>query len=40
VTGSYLYHQEPADDHPAARDRELQDRLLGHCEAVSGVALA
>ena len=39
VSGGYLYHRQPADVHPAAHDHELQDRLLGHCEAVSGVAL-
>ena len=39
VTGSYQYHRQPADEHPAARDPELQDRLLDHCEDVSGVVL-
>lgn len=40
VTGRYLYHQQPANEHPAARDPELQDRLLDSCREVSGVALA
>ena len=39
ITGRYLYHQQPANVHPAAGDPELQDRLLDHCREVSGVAL-
>ena len=39
VSGRYLYHQQPADEHPAAGDPEIQDRLLDHCREVSGVAL-
>ncbi len=39
-TGRYLYRQRPADLHPAARDPELQDRLLDYCRDLSGVALA
>jgi NAD(P)-dependent dehydrogenase (short-subunit alcohol dehydrogenase family) len=37
VTGSYLYHQQPANLHPATHDPELQDRLLDSCREVSGV---
>lgn len=40
VTGSYLYHQQPAKQHPAAGDPELQDRLLDDCREASGVALS
>jgi NAD(P)-dependent dehydrogenase (short-subunit alcohol dehydrogenase family) len=38
-SGGYYYHQRPADVHPAARDPELQHRLLDYCSDVSGVAL-
>jgi NAD(P)-dependent dehydrogenase (short-subunit alcohol dehydrogenase family) len=38
-TGRYLYHQRPAQEHPAARDTGLQDRLLAYCAEVSGVQL-
>jgi NAD(P)-dependent dehydrogenase (short-subunit alcohol dehydrogenase family) len=40
VSGGYFYHQQPRDVKPDARDPELQDRLLDHCGALSGVALA
>lgn len=40
VTGRYLYHQQPANEHPAAGDPELQDRLLDYCREASGVALS
>ena len=39
-TGRYLYHREPAELHPAARDTALQDALLDRCRQVSGVPLA
>ncbi|MBC8091510.1 MAG: SDR family NAD(P)-dependent oxidoreductase [Pseudonocardia sp.] len=39
-TGRFLYHRRPAELHPAARDTELQDRLLDHCRAVSGVTMS
>ena len=39
VTGGYFYHQRPRDVNPAARDPELQDRLLADCHEVSGIAL-
>ncbi len=39
VTGIYLYHKQPGRLSPAARDEALQDRLVDHCRAVSGVAL-
>jgi len=38
-TGRNLYHQRPADEHPNARDPELQDRLLDYCREVSGIEL-
>ena len=39
VTGGYFYHRKPRTAHPAARDREVQDRLLRHCAALTGVTL-
>jgi NAD(P)-dependent dehydrogenase (short-subunit alcohol dehydrogenase family) len=39
VTGGYFYHQRLRDANPAARDPELQDRLLDYCRDLSGVAL-
>jgi hypothetical protein len=39
VTGGYFYHQRLRDVNPAARDPELQDRLLDCCRDLSGVAL-
>jgi hypothetical protein len=39
VTGGYFYHQKPRTAHPAARDLEIQDRLLRYCAALTGVTL-
>jgi NAD(P)-dependent dehydrogenase (short-subunit alcohol dehydrogenase family) len=39
VTGSYFYHQQPRDFHPAVRSVELQDRLLDRCAELTGVEL-
>ena len=39
VTGSYFYHQQPRDVHPAARSVEVQDGLLDRCAQLAGVAL-
>src|ERR1700683_2016822 len=39
VTGGYFYHQKPRTPHPAARDVEVQDRLLRYCAALTGVTL-
>jgi len=39
VTGGYFYHQKPRTPHPAARDPEIQDRLLSYCAALTGVTL-
>jgi NAD(P)-dependent dehydrogenase (short-subunit alcohol dehydrogenase family) len=39
VTGRYFYHQRPKDVTPAARNPELQDRLLAVCHEVSDIAL-
>jgi NAD(P)-dependent dehydrogenase (short-subunit alcohol dehydrogenase family) len=38
-TSRYLYHQRPAQEHPAVRDTGLQDRLLDYCRDVSGIEL-
>jgi NAD(P)-dependent dehydrogenase (short-subunit alcohol dehydrogenase family) len=40
VTGEYLYHQKQVPAHPAARDTEFQDQLLGYCADLTGVRLA
>jgi NAD(P)-dependent dehydrogenase (short-subunit alcohol dehydrogenase family) len=40
MTGCYFYHQQLAAVNPAARDAELQDRLLDYCHDLSGIALA
>ena len=37
VTGGYFYHQRPHEVHPAARDADLQDRLLSYCAELTGV---
>jgi hypothetical protein len=39
MTGGYFYHERLRDVNPAARDPELQDRLLDYCRDLSGVAL-
>jgi NAD(P)-dependent dehydrogenase (short-subunit alcohol dehydrogenase family) len=39
VSGSYLYHQRPAQLHPAARQTGLQDALLEQCRVLSDAAL-
>ena len=39
VTGSYFYHQQPRDVHPAARSVEVQDGLLDGCAELTGVVL-
>jgi hypothetical protein len=39
VTGSYFYHQQPREVHPAARSVEVQDRLLDRCAQLTGVEL-
>ena len=39
VSGEYLYHQQLASVHPAARDTGFQDELLDYCAGLSGVAL-
>lgn len=38
-TGEILYHKLPADVRPAARDTEMQDRLLDYCRELSGFTL-
>lgn len=39
VTGSYFYHMQPREVHPATRDRDLQGRLIEICERLSGLKL-
>jgi NAD(P)-dependent dehydrogenase (short-subunit alcohol dehydrogenase family) len=39
VTGQYFYHERTRDPHPAARDVEVQSRLLASCARISGVQL-
>lgn len=39
-TGGFFYHLQPGEVHRAARNIELQDRLLAYCQERSGVALA
>jgi hypothetical protein len=39
VTGGYLYHQQPRDAHPAARDVGVQEELLGYCARIAGTEL-
>jgi NAD(P)-dependent dehydrogenase (short-subunit alcohol dehydrogenase family) len=39
VTGEYFYHMRPRKPHPAARDPEKQEKLLGACKGFSGVEL-
>jgi NAD(P)-dependent dehydrogenase (short-subunit alcohol dehydrogenase family) len=35
-SGGYFYHQKSAELNPAARSVELQDKLLEHCQTLSG----
>ena len=39
VTGEYFYHMRRRAPNPAARDAQLQDRLLDACARFSAVAL-
>jgi NAD(P)-dependent dehydrogenase (short-subunit alcohol dehydrogenase family) len=39
VTGSYFFHQRPAEVHPIARDAGFQDELLDYCRRLTGTAL-
>jgi len=39
VTEEYFYHKRLRTPHPAARDEELQERLLEACKRFSGVEL-
>ncbi|WP_085033454.1 SDR family NAD(P)-dependent oxidoreductase [Ensifer aridi] len=39
ITGAYFYHMKHRAANPQARDPDLQDRLLGICAEISGVAL-
>jgi hypothetical protein len=39
VTGQYFYHRQPHESHPAARDTQVQDKLLAACARISGVQL-
>jgi NAD(P)-dependent dehydrogenase (short-subunit alcohol dehydrogenase family) len=39
VSGSYFYHMQHRDPHPASRDVDVQTKLLNECRHISGVAL-
>ncbi len=39
VSGEYFFHRKRRSPHPAARDPALQEGLLAHCAALSGVSL-
>jgi hypothetical protein len=39
VTGSYFFHQQPWEVHPAARSVDVQKGLLERCAQLTGVAL-
>src|SRR6202789_1646502 len=39
VSGEYFYHMEKRHPHPATRDADIQNRLLGFCSRVTGVEL-
>jgi NAD(P)-dependent dehydrogenase (short-subunit alcohol dehydrogenase family) len=39
VTGQYFYHLKRMEPNPEAHDVALQDRLIGICSDISGVAL-
>lgn len=39
VTGQYFYHLKGMAPNPQAQNAALQDRLIGICEEISGVAL-
>jgi NAD(P)-dependent dehydrogenase (short-subunit alcohol dehydrogenase family) len=39
VTGSYLYHQQPRETHPAARSLDVQEGLLERCAELTGTDL-
>src|SRR5438445_6077642 len=38
VSGQYFYHQKRRATEPAARDVEIQERLIAECARISGVA--
>jgi len=37
VSGQYFYHQKRREPEPAARDEEIQERLIAECARISGV---
>jgi NAD(P)-dependent dehydrogenase (short-subunit alcohol dehydrogenase family) len=37
VSGEYFHHRKPRAPLPAARDKKIQERLIGECARVSGV---
>lgn len=39
VSGHYFYHQRHEDVHPAANSKDVQERLLDLCSAITGTAL-
>lgn len=40
MTGGYMYHMQPCELHPDARNPQLQDHLIEICERLSGLKLA
>ena len=39
VSAAYFYHKKQQESHPAARDVNVQDRLLAACEELSGTPI-
>jgi NAD(P)-dependent dehydrogenase (short-subunit alcohol dehydrogenase family) len=39
VSGAYFYHQKQQSTHPAARDVNIQERLLAACEELTGTPM-
>jgi hypothetical protein len=39
VSGEYFYHLKPRKPNPAARDQNLQEKLLRACAGFSGVQM-
>lgn len=39
VTGEYFFHMKLREPNPAARDEELQEKLIAACQRISGVDL-
>lgn len=39
VSGQYFYHQKQRAPHPAARDEDVQGRLIAQCAKISGILM-